>query len=286
MSHLLVDMGNTDTVLALSDPSGSTPRLLATTRIRTHPGDASLHLRLREALAELRRSPGSEAPLPLPDFALVGSVVPSVTEALVGALTRELPAGTRVEVASPTAPSFPLRLALDTPRSLGVDRALNALAAYQTFQRNALVVDLGTATTYDCVTEDGVFLGGLIAPGVGAGGAWLESRAPHLPSVPFEMPTTTLGRSTEACLRGGIFLSALEGVEGIIRRMRAEWGAPDILVIATGGYASTLAPHAPSVHRVEPQLTLMGLALLAVLEAGVPHSDAPSRIPNSSQPPS
>jgi len=285
MHHLLVDMGNTDTVLALSDPSGAVPRLLATSRIPTHPGDASLQARLREALALLHRSPSPEAPLPLPHVALVGSVVPSVTEAMVRALARELPAGSRIEVASPTSPTFPLRLDLDTPESLGVDRALNALAAHQLFRRNALIVDLGTATTYDCVSEDGVFLGGLIAPGVGAGGAWLEQRAPHLPAVPFEMPSTTLGRSTEACLRGGIFLSALEGVEGIIRRIRAEWGAPDILVLATGGYASTLAPHAPSVHRVEPQLTLMGLALLAVLEAGVPHSDAPHRIPNSSLPP-
>jgi type III pantothenate kinase len=96
---------------------------------------------------------------------------------------------------------------------------------------------------------------------VSAGLEWLARRTAKLPRVELRPPERTIGRRTETCIRSGIFYSAVDAVDGIVNRIRAEWGRPDAYVVATGGYATTVAPHCATVQHVEPFLTLYGLAI-------------------------
>jgi len=190
------------------------------------------------------------------DQLVLGSVVPSVTDVL----RRSLEGATEMVVVGAEL-ELPIRLDVDEPRTVGADRIVNTLAAKELFGRDTITVDLGTATTYDCITADGVFLGGVISPGIQAGVEWLGRRTAKLPTVEIHPPDRVVGRRTEACIQSGIFFSAVEAIDGIVSRIRDEWGRPEALVVATGGYARVLAPHASEVDRVEPFLTLQGLAL-------------------------
>jgi type III pantothenate kinase len=251
VSRLVVDVGNTETALGLVDPSG--PGVLGHWRLSSgvpRTGD-EMHLLLRSLLAQ----DGVE--LETVAGAVVGSVVPSVTESFRGALERIFPG--RVVVVD-RAEGLPIRLDVEEPRTVGVDRFVNTLAASRLYGRDTIAVDLGTATTFDCITADGVFLGGVISPGILSGEEWLSRRAAKLPRVDFRPPGRVIGRRTETCLHSGLFYSVIDAVDGIVERIRNEWGA-DPLVVATGGFAGLVAPHSRSVERTEPYLTLYGLAM-------------------------
>jgi type III pantothenate kinase len=144
---------------------------------------------------------------------------------------------------------------------VGVDRIANTLAASHLFRGDSIVVDLGTATTFDCVGGDGVFHGGVIAPGIQAGQEWLGGRTAKLPRVELVRPERVIGRRTESCLQSGLFFSAVDAVDGLVDRIREEWARPDAVVVATGGHARILSGHSRTLTRIEAHLTLIGLAL-------------------------
>ena len=121
-------------------------------------------------------------------------------------------------------------------------------------------MDLGTATTFDCITADGVFLGGVIAPGPTTGLDQLARATARLPQVEVERPGQVIGRNTLDCLLSGGFYSVVDGIDGIVDRIVEEWGR-ETLVVATGGLARVVAPHCRTVDRVEPALTITGLAI-------------------------
>jgi type III pantothenate kinase len=104
-------------------------------------------------------------------------------------------------------------------------------------------------------------LGGVIAPGLSAGLEWLVKRTAKLPHVELEPPMLVIGRRTETCIQSGVFYSAVDAVDGVVRRIKQEWGRPDALVVATGGFATVLGPYLTTVERIVPFLTLYGLAL-------------------------
>jgi type III pantothenate kinase len=193
--------------------------------------------------------------------AVFGSVAP-----LVGAeLAKGIEKACRV---TPTevgpASSLPITLDVDEPLTVGADRVVNTLAAFTLYRRDTIVVDFGTATTFDCITADGRFLGGVIAPGVRTAAENLTRRTAKLPATALTVPPTVIGRRTEACIQAGVLYGAAESVGGLVRRIRAEWprsGTP--LVVATGGLAEVIAPHVPEIERVEPHLTLIGLRAAA-----------------------
>jgi type III pantothenate kinase len=247
---LVFDIGNTETVLGLYEED----ELLDHWRISTHPERTVDELGL--LIRALVRESGFEADEI--GGAAIGSVVPQMTA--VAAETCERHLGTQALVVDATTP-LPIRLDVEEPLSVGADRLLNTLAAAQIFRRDTIVVDLGTATTFDCITGDGVFVGGVIAPGVRTGADTLVRRTAKLPRVDLQEPPTVIGRRTEISLRSGIFFSAVDSIDGIVRRIRQEWKRPDPLVVATGGLASVLAPHCETVSRVEPFITLVGLRL-------------------------
>ncbi len=251
--HLAVDVGNTESVVGLfrsDDLEVARSWRLSTGVPRTAD---EFELLLRSLLKN-----GNALPV---QRAVVGSVVPTLTGPLVDALGR-LAQG-NVHVVDSTSP-LPIRLDVEEPRTVGADRIVNTLAASHLYSVDTIVVDLGTATTYDCITAGGVFCGGVIAPGVSSGEDWLAGRTAKLPRVQLRPPDRVVGRRTETCLQSGIFYSAVEAMDGIVERIRGEWGrngANGALVVATGGYAPILAPHSRTVEKVEPHLTLVGLEL-------------------------
>ena len=135
------------------------------------------------------------------------------------------------------------------------------MAAKQMYGRDTIAVDLGTATTFDCITADGAVVGGVISPGLRAGLEWLSARTAKLPRVELRPPELVIGRRTETCIQSGVFYQAIDAVDGIVGRIKDEWGRPDALVVATGGFASTMGPHLRTVEMIEPYLTLYGLAM-------------------------
>lgn len=251
--QLVADVGNTETVIGVVDEALEVRRhWRISTRTPRTVDEMSL------LLVGLLRE-GGIAPEQL-EQGVVGSVVPALGSVLVATLTRVV--GGPVHVVGAHADQrLSVRLDVDEPRTVGADRIVNTLAARVLFGRDTVVVDLGTATTYDCITADGVFVGGVIAPGVSSGLDWLARRAAKLPEVSFAPPERVVGRRTEACMQSGVFFGVVDAVEGMLRRIREEWGRPQAWVVATGGYAEVVAPHAPSVDEVAPHLTLQGLAL-------------------------
>jgi type III pantothenate kinase len=170
---------------------------------------------------------------------------------------------------------LPIRLDVDEPLTVGADRLINTLAASRLFARDAIVVDMGTATTFDCITSDGVFLGGVIAPGVQTALETLVRKTSKLPATELVVPPRVIGRRTEDCIRAGVMFGQAEAIDGIVRRIKREWPhEQEPLVVATGGLAETFRPLCSEFDRVEPHLTLMGLQMAYALLCG--SGEAPS----------
>lgn len=197
----------------------------------------------------------------------IGSVVPRVTEPLSDACIRYFTVGQPLIVDARA--DLPITLDVDEPLTVGADRLINTLAASRIFARDAIVVDMGTATTYDCITADGVFLGGVIAPGIRTSAETLTRRTSKLPATELTVPSRVIGRRTEECIRAGVMFGGADAIDGIVGRIKASWPRPQVpIVIATGGFAETMAELCRSFDRVEPYLTLQGLQLAHALLRG------------------
>ena len=244
---LAIDIGNTETMLGLFDGDEVVDSWrLSTERHRT--GD-ELFLKLSALLAT--RADGG-AP---PERIVVASVVPALDRPWDDAAARLGLPLLRIDWRT----QLPIRLEVDEPHSVGADRIVNTLATSCLFGRDTIVVDLGTATTFDCITADGAFLGGVIAPGPRAGIDRLHTLSSKLPSVQIASPERVLGRSTVEALESGVFYSIVEGIDGIVGRLIDEWAPENPLVIATGGLAALVAPYCRRVQEVDPYLTLKGI---------------------------
>ncbi len=244
---LTFDIGNTETVLGIFDGE----ELVGHWRLSTHPERTvdEYGLLLRSILRE------SELPPAAIQGAVLASVVPPLTHALSSACSRHLG---QHPVLVEAGSDLPVHLDVDEPLSVGADRIANTLAAARLYHTDTIVVDLGTATTFDCISADATFLGGIIAPGIRTGAETLTRRTAKLPRVDLDPPARVIGRRTDTALQSGIFFGAVESIDGIVRRIKEEWES-DPLVVATGGLARFLAPHCASIDRVEPFLTLHGL---------------------------
>ncbi len=160
-----------------------------------------------------------------------------------------------------TCSEVPLRFEVPAPERVGIDRLINCAAAWHRFGRACLVVDMGTAVTWDLVIAPGVFVGGVIAPGLGTLALALPSRT-ALPFVEPRLVAEVIGRDTVSCLRSGLWFGFLAQVEGLIDRIHATLPEPP-LTLLTGGTAPVVAPHLREVYPVLPDLTHEGLALIA-----------------------
>jgi len=160
----------------------------------------------------------------------------------------------------------------DNPREVGADRIVNAVAAFESMHGGVIVVDFGTATTFDCVSPDGEYLGGAICPGVGISMDALFHHASKLPRVELVRPEHVIGRNTVASMQSGLLFGYVAMVDGIVARMRAELGHP-VSVIATGGLAPLIASESKSIEHVDELLTLTGLRI--IYERNKKRQDAP-----------
>jgi type III pantothenate kinase len=189
----------------------------------------------------------------------IASVVPPVNAPLFEACESWL--GVRAIMVDASSP-LPIELRVDEPLTVGADRLVNTLAASHIHACDTIVVDLGTATTYDCITAEGVFLGGVIAPGLRTSADTLVRRTSKLPATALVAPAKVIGTRTEECIRAGVVLGAADAIDGLVRRIKAEWpNGRTPLVIATGGLAELMAPLCREVDCLEPFLTLHGLRL-------------------------
>ncbi len=254
---LVFDVGNTETTVGLFDGS----RLHARWGLTTHETrtDDEVGLMLRALLDSVDVPCGAVAGV------AIGSVVPAMTPTLTAACARCFSLTPLiVDARSP----LPIRLDVEEPLTVGADRLINTLAASRMYGRDTIVVDLGTATTYDCITADGVFLGGIIAPGIRTSADTLYRRTSKLPATELKAPAALIGRRTEECIKSGVIYGAAESINGLVRRLKEEWPGSEVpLVVATGGLAVVLRPHCESFDMVEPELTLHGLRLAYALLA-------------------
>lgn len=191
----------------------------------------------------------------------LASVAPTVTQSVVEGITLISGCtGLLVDAASP----LPVRLEVDEPLTVGADRIVNVLAAVELFQADTIVVDFGTATTFDCVTGDARFLGGAIMPGLRTSADQLTRRAAKLPATELRAPNRVIGRRTEECIQAGVLFGAADAVDGIVRRISAEWpGKQRPRVVATGGLATVVAPLTTTIELTDADLTLRGLRIAA-----------------------
>jgi type III pantothenate kinase len=153
------------------------------------------------------------------------------------------------------------------PSDVGADRVVNAVAAYEAYGRSTkipvIVVDFGTATTFDAISAAGEYLGGVICPGIGISADALFQRAARLPRVDVRKPPSIIGQTTVTSMQAGLFFGYVSMVDGIVARMRAEMAGGDrAACIATGGMAEILAGETTAIQRVDPDLTLQGLRLI------------------------
>jgi len=249
---LAVDVGNTQTHFGVFDANEILSEHWRFATIRDSTGDE-----LGAVLSNLLGLRGlSFADV---DRSIVSSTVPQLSEQWPAMAERYL-GHTMLVVGPSIRTGMPIRY--DNPREVGADRLANAVAAYERVRDACVIVDFGTAITYDVVSAAGEYLGGIITPGAEISIDALYNRAAKLPKVELARPRALIGKSTVEAIRSGIIYGFAAQVDGIVRRLRAELGA-STKVIATGGLAGELVPFVrETIDDVDDQLTLTGLRLI------------------------
>jgi type III pantothenate kinase len=191
---------------------------------------------------------------------VIASVVPPLTATLVQMVTEYFG---RVPLLFEPAVNGGMPILYDNPHEVGADRVVNGIAAFDTYGKGLpiIVVDFGTATTFDAISAKGEYLGGVICPGPQISADALFQRAAKLPRIEVKKPARVIGTNTVASMQAGLFWGYVDMVEGLVRRMKAELGGAAV-VVATGGLASVVAPESSLIDQVDPELTLRGLRLV------------------------
>ena len=250
---LAVDAGNTNLVFALVKDG----EIRARWRIATDPRrTADEYAVWLHQLLELEGYDSVDV-----SAVIIGTVVPRALHNLEVLAKKYF----RVEplIAGEGAAAWPLQLDVDEPQNVGADRALNVIAAHAKHPGDLIVIDFGTATTFDVVDSSGAYKGGIIAPGINLSVDALVSAAAKLPRVAIEAPRddSVVGRTTESQMIIGIYWGYVAMVEGLTERLKRELGKP-VKVVATGGLATLFDKHTKVFDAIEPDLTIQGLSLL------------------------
>lgn len=247
---LAIDVGNTNIVYGLFDG----PKLVHQFRVETSRGRTAdeYAVILRQLLAMKEIQPGDVS------AAIIASVVPALTDPMIDLVRRAF--GREALVVGPGIRTG-MAILYENPREVGADRIVNGVAAYERFKSGLVVVDFGTATTFDCVSPKGEYLGGVICPGVQISADALFARAAKLPRVEIAKPPKVVGRNTQHSMQSGIVYGYVGLVDGLVDRLIEEMGFP-CAVVATGGLARLIAPLSRTIKDVDDDLTLTGLRIL------------------------
>jgi type III pantothenate kinase len=194
--------------------------------------------------------------------AIIASVVPEALFELTTLTNRYF--GCKPMVVGEEGVELGIEAAIDRPEEVGADRLVNALAARKVYGKPLIVIDFGTATTFDVVDAEGNYGGGVIAPGINLSLEALRLAAARLPGVAIRRPARVIGKSTVPAMQSGIFWGYVGLIEGLVQRIRAEFGAP-MRVVATGGLAPLFHGATTVIDHVDGDLTLKGLAIIAAL---------------------
>jgi type III pantothenate kinase len=250
---LAIDAGNTNVVFALVEDGAIRARWRIATDPRRTADEYAVWLHQLLALEGFDRS--------IVTAVIVGTVVPRALHNLEVLASKYF--GVTAIVAGSTPEQWGVELDVDEPASVGADRVLNVIAAHARHPGDLIVVDFGTATTFDVVDFSGAYKGGIIAPGINLSLDALVAAAAKLPRIAIQEPSgdSVIGRNTEDQMHIGVYWGYISMIEGLIARMTAEIGRP-VKVISTGGLATLFDRRSPVFDAIEPDLTIQGLWLL------------------------
>jgi type III pantothenate kinase len=250
---LAIDAGNTNLVFALVEGGVIRARWRIATDPRRTADQYAVWLHQLLALENFTKADVSAV--------IIGTVVPRATHNLVVLASKYF--GVEPLIAGQEPADWGIALDVAEPKSVGADRVLNVIAAHAVHPGDLIVIDFGTATTFDVVDYSGAYKGGIIAPGINLSLDALVSAAAKLPRVAIEAPesTTVIGRTTEEQMHIGIYWGYVAMMEGLVARLKAEIGRP-VSVIATGGLATLFDTHTEIFDAIEGDLTIQGLAML------------------------
>lgn len=247
---LVVDVGNTHTVLGVYEGK----KLIHHWRVWTDREKTSdeYGIMIRNLYDGSRFSSHEVTAI------IISSVVPPLTPTIVELCVRYF--GIAPLVVGPGIRTG-ISIKMDNPKEVGADRIVNAVAAHEKYGKACIVVDFGTATTFDYVSAQGDYMGGVIAPGASISAEALFRQASKLPRVEISKPASVIGKNTVAAMQSGIFFGYVALVEGIIDRMKKEI-RQEPMVIATGGLARVIAGESSKIHVIDENLTLEGLRII------------------------
>jgi type III pantothenate kinase len=248
---LVVDAGNTNTVMAVHDGHNWVGRWRISTNAQRTSDEYAVWLLTLLNQACIKRE------------AITAAVIGTVVPAALYDMRRLCRDWLDVEPLVATATlNWGFDIKVDNPNEVGADRLLNTLAGHKHYGGPAVVIDFGTATTFDVMDKDGAYLGGVIAPGINLSIEALHRAAARLPRIGIGRPQSVIGRSTVPAMQSGIYWGYVGMIEGLVTRIQAEYGG-GLKVLATGGLAPLLAEGTTVIETIDPDLTLEGLRLLA-----------------------
>jgi type III pantothenate kinase len=250
---LAIDAGNTNLVFALVEDGTIRARWRIATDARRTADEYAVWLHQLLALEGYSKADVSAV--------IIGTVVPRALHNLQVLASKYF--GVEPLVAGEGVVDWGIQLDVAEPKSVGADRVLNTIAAHARHEGDLIVVDFGTATTFDVVDYSGAYKGGIIAPGINLSLDALVNAAAKLPRVAIEAPESrsVIGRTTEEQMHIGIYWGYIAMMEGLVARLKAEIGRP-VMVIATGGLATLFDEHTDIFNAIEGDLTIQGLAML------------------------
>jgi len=250
---LVIDAGNSQLVLGLYESATLLHQWRLSSGQRLTADEISLHMHGLFTQVDIKPA--------RVQYIMIASVVPQLDVALDDACQRLFTC--RPAFVGSSEVKTGMAVDYKNPRDVGADRIASAVAARHHFGAPVIVMDCGTATTFDLVSPDGHYAGGLIMPGLEVSLHALSRKAAKLPEVSIQRRDELIGRDTVSSMQAGAYWAAVDGYAGIIRRLRTQPGYADAPVIATGGLAHLLIDDLPEVHELRVDLTLEGLRLLA-----------------------
>ena len=234
MNLICVDIGNTNIVIGVYNDSS----LLEIRRLETAHPNIEKELDLKKY-----------------NYIAISSVVPSVEKALINQLDSE-------DFFSVSHLNSNIKLDVDSPQDVGNDRICNIKAAITENLYPSIIIDFGSATTYDVVDSNGCFIGGVIAPGIDISAEHLFKKAEQLNKVPLVLPQKVIGKNTITNLQSGIMYGGIDAINGMIYRIKEEMNNSIKHIVLTGGFSSTLSEHITHLHSIDASLTLKGIKLI------------------------